>query len=488
MEFQYACRRQLRCSVAWVIISVIFVSLLSPIRVRAEGITVRKSEAWANFPQNITFLLVAESAVEVDRVTLIYGVTTESCFSSQARHDMEFQPAVSVELKWEWDLFRSGDLPPGVEIWWQWEIHAANGNSFTTEVQKQIIEDTYFQWKKLQSGLISLYWASGNNAFGQALLNIAVSSTDRLSRLAGLTSESGVKLYIYPSAEDMKSILAHTTEWMGGVAFPEHKIILIGIAPTNLDWAKQVIPHELAHLEMEMRTYNCLSQSIPSWFNEGMAEFAEGPVPEYERSAINEMLLKDSLQSLVSLAEGFPADPRNADLAYMQSRQVVTFMIETHGQEKMQALLDQLQSGENMDSALRSIYGLDTNGMDQTWRASLGFGTAPEPSFTTATPVKKGTAIPTMALMQPLSPATETPTQAPAPTNTSTATVAAVAVSTIMTNADVPTSTATLLATGLAESSPAPSKFPWFLVVGAAVFLLVIFLFWYFRTVRSAKR
>jgi hypothetical protein len=488
MNFRYSWRRQLCCSGAWVFIPVIFVSLLFPIRAHAEGITVRKSEARANFPQNITFLLVAENAVEIDRVTLIYGVTTESCFNSQARHDMEFQPAVSVDLKWGWDLFRSGDLPPGVEIWWQWEIHAADGSSFTTEVQKQIIEDTYFQWKKLQSGPVSLYWSSGNNAFGQTLLNIAVSSIDRLSTLAGLTSESGVKIYIYPSAEDMKSILAHTTEWMGGVAFPEHRVILIGIAPTNLDWAKQVIPHELAHLEMKMRTFNCLSQGIPSWFNEGMAEFAEGPVPEYERNAINEMLKKDSLQSLVSLAEGFPADPRSADLAYMQSRQVVTFMIETYGQEKMQALLNQLQSGENMDPALRSVFGLDTNGMDQTWQASLGFGTAPEPNFTTATPAQKGTAIPTLALMRPFAQATETPTQTPSPTNTNTATVAVVAVSTITAATGVPTSTAVLLATESVKSSPAPNQFPWFLVGGTAALLLVIFLVWYFRSVWCAKR
>ncbi len=488
MDSKYTIKEQPYWLAARIIILLMFVLLLLPGRVHADSITVRKSEASANFPQNITFVLSAESTAKIDRATLLYGVTTETCFSNQARHDMEFQPATSVELKWEWDLFRSGDLPPGVEIWWQWEIHAEDGSSITTEIQKQTIEDRNFQWKKLQKGSLSIYWASGSNTFGQALLNIAVSSTDRLSKSAGFVSQTPVRLYIYPTADDMKKILAHTTEWMGGVAFPEYKIILIGIPTTSLEWAKEVIPHELAHLELNMRTYNCLNQGAPSWFGEGMAEFAQGPVSEEERAAIIDTLDKGSLQSLASIAEGFPADAHRADLAYMQSRQVVTFMIDTYGQEKLQALLDLFQSGENIDPALRSIYGLDTNGMDQTWRASLGFGVAPEPSFATATPAKKGTAIPTMALMQPYGQVTDTPAQAPSPMLTLTATPAA-AVAAIATSAPAPTATKIPLAGDPGGTGAAPNTMIWLLAGGAGIaILLVILAVWLVLTKINSKK
>lgn len=473
METKPASRCRMRHSILLSTILVVLVSLFLPYAVHAGSISVQKSEAMANFPYYINFVFEAESTAVIDKVTLIYGLTTASCFDSQARHEMEFDPAESVKLKWEWDLFRSGDLPPGVEIWWQWEIHAKDDSSLTTEVQKLRIEDASFDWKMLKSGSISLYWASGSASFGQTLLNIAVSGAERLSKHTGLSTSGEIQIYIYPSAEDMKGVLAHTTEWMGGVAFPEHKIILLGISPAQIDWARESIPHELAHLEMEMRTFNCVNQDVPSWLNEGMARFAEGPVSENNRTAVVQALEKNNLQSLSSIAEGFPADSNRAYQAYNQSHQVVTFLIEEYGQEKLQALLDLLQNGENIDPALRSVYGLDTTGIDQTWRASLGFGTAPQQSFATATPLVKDTAVPTLALMQIAGLATETPTAAPSPTVTSAPTL-------VETSTPAPTAVTNETAADItpvvdgAGISAAPNILLWLFAGGAAVIVLAL--------------
>ena len=102
---------------------------------------------------------------------------------------------------------------------------------------------------------------------------------------------------------------------------------------------------------------------------------------------------------------------------------VVTHMIETYGREKMNLLLKTIQAGERFENALRIIYGLDTDELDQTWRASVGFGVAPTPDFATRTPYPTRTPLATLALRPSVWNPNATPTvtrtgTAPSPTRT----------------------------------------------------------------------
>lgn len=388
-----------------------------PARVTASSpnatIQVTRSEAKQAFPDSITFVLSAASDASIDRVTLVYGVVTDSCLSSQARQQVKVEPAASINADWLWDLKRSGNLPPGVKVWWQWEIHAADGTSLTTDAQEITIEDRGFTWKKRSQGRLTLYWAEGDYAFGQQMLGIAASSLDRLGKNAGLAVDTPIELRLYPSAEDMRDALVRISEWAGGVAFPEYNITLIGLSPLDdPSWAASVIPHELAHLVTGMRIFNCLNNDLPHWFNEGLSEYAEGPVPGAEVSAVLDALKRDTLPGLTSLNNGFPADSRKADLAYNQSRVMVSYIIEQYGPEKLEALLDLIRDGVNSNEALRRVYGLDIDDLDQTWRAEKGYGSAPVPSFATRTSAASVTVIPTIALWSPFG------TETPAPTNT----------------------------------------------------------------------
>lgn len=450
-------RRWLQAFAAWMVVFTLF---CAPARVHASGVTVSINEARLDFPEKITFRIEAQAGANIDRVTLIYGVSAERCVNGQARHEMDFTPAPTVELDWEWDFFRAGDVPPGAEVWWQWELHASDGTELLTDVQRLVIEDPNFQWKSRADGQVTLYWAEGTDAFGATLLDIATAGLDRLAEISNLTPTGSVRLTIYPSVDDLINALNHTTDWMGGVAFPEYRIILLAIEPdTDMVWPKDSIPHELAHLVFDQRTANCLGGYPPSWLNEGFAMYAEGPVTEEDSAPVLEALKNGTLQSFTSIANGFPADTQRAHLAYAQSKMMVDFIMQTYGVETFEALLDQFKNGENTNDALITIFGLDTNGLDQTWRASLGFGTAPTPDFTTPTAAATTTAIPTLELSSPFQPQA-TATVAPLPTNTSepTATQMATAAAGIQ-------ATAQPVAAG--ETANNGSTMPW--IVGAVV-------------------
>ena len=435
----------------WLIMITLFLLLLlhfMPAQAQTVSeIHVLQNQAVQKEKNKIAFSFQAESSAVIDRVTLIYGFSGHGCNADGTRWGIYISPGNQVQGGWEWDLERTGGLLTGLELWWQWEIQDQSGQKLLTDRQTLRVMDQSYKWKKLTEQSISLYWFEGNSAFGQKLMDIAVKSLDRLANEAGVESTGEISIVIFPSAEEMREQLVYTQEWAGGVAFGEYDLIMIGISPADSRrWAEEVIPHEIAHLITENSFINCQAVRIPLWLNEGIAVYAEGPLSWKRRDQVDAALIDETLPALKTLRYTFPIDGDEADLAYSQSASVVTYLIDTYGVEKMHALVENIRSGKTIDQALRVIYGLNTDELDQIWRASLGYGEAPELNFTTETPEPTRTPIPKMDLH----PSVWTP-----PSSTASVTATAIAKTSVP-----PTATAGIkkTATRIAPHSTAASK------------------------------
>ena len=86
-----------------------------------------------------------------------------------------------------------------------------------------------------------------------------------------------IHITVYPNVEEVRQALLVTTEWTGGVAFPGHNSMIIGVNTYELDWARRIIPHELNHLVVNSLVFNCQGVRLPTWLKEGLAEISEGP-------------------------------------------------------------------------------------------------------------------------------------------------------------------------------------------------------------------
>jgi hypothetical protein len=73
-----------------------------------------------------------------------------------------------------------------------------------------------------------------------------------------------------------------------------------------------------------------------------------------------------------SLNGGFSELPDKANLSYSQSQSIVSFLIETYGQERLTELLIALRDAKPIDDALLEVYGFDTDGLEDAWRQSVG--------------------------------------------------------------------------------------------------------------------
>jgi hypothetical protein len=399
------------------LVLILFLALpLAP--VHAEAITITANQATLHFPDRIKFDLSANSPADIESATLIYGTSSDFlCAANSARQDIPFAPTPRVYLTWTWDLTLSGILPPGTDIWWQWEVHDAEGATTLTEVKKFTIEDPAFKWQKLQQGNVTVYWEKGSDSFGAFLLNETVTSLPRLAAASGIQYSGKVRLMVYPSAKEVLDAAPRLPDWIGGVTFPEYGTVMVGIGPGETQWAEAVIPHELEHLVTSRRIFNCQGSDLPTWLSEGLATFAEGPASFRDKDLVMKALEQDNLSQLVLLKKGFSSDAAIASQDYAQSGMVVAYLIDTYGAQKMDKLLGLFQAGAPLDAALSEVYGIDTQGIDDAWRTSLGYG--PEPGEATSVQVITATpvTIPTLALWTAEVAQAEV-TNTPAPTRT----------------------------------------------------------------------
>ncbi len=376
-------------------------------------VTVLENQAVLRFPERITFRARFESTSPIATVTLEYGSEQLTCGEVVAKAFPQFRPGPQVAVEWTWDMRQSGSLPPGETIWWRWRLVDSTGQETLIEQQTVTWLDSQYAWRTLTRSDIALHWYSGDQAFAETLLNAAEQGLKRLEADAGIRLESRVDIYIYANTFDLRQAILYEPSWTGGVAFPENGIVIIGIAPNQLEWGLDTIVHELSHVVIGAVTFSCLGD-LPTWLSEGLAVYSEGDLDPASQAQLDRAIRNDTLLSVRSLSGPFSEVPDRAYLSYSQSYSIVRFLIETYGQEKMNALLATLRDGQSLDAALLQTYGFDVDGLEREWRAAIGAKPPVALARPTAqpTPTVVPTIVPISGFIPPITP---TPFLIPSP-------------------------------------------------------------------------
>jgi hypothetical protein len=389
------------------LLGLLLCTLAIPVQAQA-GIQLVSDTATLSFPNTATFIAEFKSGANVSSVVLEYGIDQLTCGTVIAKAFPQFTAAGDVQVTWSWDMRQSGSIPPGATLWWHWLVQDANGAQFTSTIQTITWLDSTHPWQAISGGNITLHYYDGGQSFGQALHDAAAQALVRLSKDVGISSDKPVDIYIYANTSDLKASILYEPSWVGGQAFPETNIVIIGVSTDQLDWGKSTEAHELTHVLVGHLTFSCLG-FIPTWLNEGLAMFGEGGPAAAELSQFDQAKTSNQLLALSSLAGAFSDEANRANLSYTEAYSVVNYLIQTYGRDKMTALLISLRDGNTIDQALQSAYGFDTNGLEDAWRTSIG--AAPRVGTSNPTPVFTPTQVPTFVPIgaAPLVPAVSTP-------------------------------------------------------------------------------
>ncbi len=336
----------------------------------ASDITLNSSVR-ISFPTSMMFEVKAQSNANITQLRLHYVVDRQNYASVISEGWPRFTPAPSVDAQWTWDM-RKSSLPPGAQVEYWWTAEDAAGKSAETKRILVSFDDDRYKWQSITRDPVTLLWYSGNKDFANALMSAAQQGLQRIEDNTGAIPQGQVRIYIYASAHDLQGAQLFPQQWEGGVTFAGFDIIAIGVSPSELDFGRRAIRHELTHWVVHQITFNNYGTSLPTWLDEGLATYGEGSLsPDYQ-AALNHAIENDQLISVRSLSSPFSAIPEQAYISYGESNSIVTFLIKTYGKGKMVQLLDVFQRGSGYDEALKQVYGFDQDGLDALWQQSLG--------------------------------------------------------------------------------------------------------------------
>ena len=332
---------------------------------------ISSNKAEVVFPDTITFSLSGNAPGDIHSINLVYGTDKHSLVSETNTIKPDFKPGKVVSAKWTWLMKKTGSLPPGAKIWWTWELTDEEGNTTSTPKESLIYSDTRFTWESIKSATMDIYWHDQDKAMIQELTNEVESKVARIQLNFVIPGERKPRIFIYRSSEELRGAVLHEQEWTGAMAFPDYNIVLTALNPDILEWAKMALPHEITHLIIGEAIFGPFGD-IPTWLNEGLAQYAEGEMEDYLKQALDDAIQNKSLISLLSLVSNFPTNTAQAYLAYAESNSVVRYLLETYGWEKMNQLISIFKDGSTYDNALEKVYAFDTGMLEAKWKAAIG--------------------------------------------------------------------------------------------------------------------
>ena len=371
-------------------------------------IAVSNDEPTLEFPDRLTFSADFKSDKPIARVVLEYGVDQWTCGTVIAKAFPDITPGTETSATWTWEMKQSGSQPPGSKIWWRWRLTDDQGQETVTNRKEVVWLDDQHDWQTASGDDINLHWYDGGSDFGPELHTAAVKALSDLAQATGLHTTKPIDLYIYGNTGDMRDAVLYEPGWTGGLAYADHNIVLIGIAPDQIDWGKRTEAHELTHVLAGQLTFSCLSD-IPTWLQEGLAVYGEGGLDAPSQKTFEQAVKANTLLPVRALNGGFSEDPAKADISYSQSYSLVKFLIDTYQQDKILSFLGALRDGADTETALQQVYGFDLDGFEDAWRTSIG-AKPRAGADTSPTPTPQPTEVPTF---EPIAVAQNGPTPAP---------------------------------------------------------------------------
>jgi len=336
-----------------------------------SAIRTIEQSAKPEFPNRITFTLKAEADEEIREARLFYRpALAEVTNLSQA----EVTPGRQVSIAHEVDM-KTRYLPPGLDIVYYWSLTDAQGQRHDTAPQTFLYQDARFSWRSLTGGQVTVYYYSGNEDFGRDLLDTALRTISTLGQRFGVAGNDPVHIVVYGSTRDFATSLPpNSAEWIGGQAHPDLGLIVTGIQPGSgaATEIRRVIPHEISHLLLYQATKN--PYGGPShWLDEGLAVYNQEAADTSLKPLLDRAVKDGKLLPVRALNSNFPLDPDEARLSYAESVSLVSYIVARYGDAKLGELLRSFRDELSYDEALQRTLGVDADGLDREWKASLGY-------------------------------------------------------------------------------------------------------------------
>jgi len=332
-----------------------------------SGIDVTDAGMTVEFGQQVTFQARVQSPVPIVSGTIVF----KDNFDELPRR-FPVEIGENGVIAYRYDVAQNV-LRPFTTITYWFDITLSNGQAFRSPNFEEQYIDNRFVWQQRTNEQLHVYWYEGDEAFGDALLDVGRRSLNAINALIPAQEVTPVDVYVYATSSDLQSALfLGGEEWQGGHANPRLGVVLLVVSPGPEQRIEMetLIPHELAHV-MLYRNIGDGYQALPVWLNEGMAALAElYPNPDYDQ-ALSVASQNRSLLPITELCDTFPLDASRTYLAYAESQSFVRFLRDTYGTSALFSLTSAYADGLSCDQGAVRTLGTSLANLDSRWRETV---------------------------------------------------------------------------------------------------------------------
>ncbi|RLB55749.1 MAG: hypothetical protein DRI34_10150 [Deltaproteobacteria bacterium] len=224
---------------------------------------------------------------------------------------------------------------------------------------------------RLQTRRLSWYFPRRLQPLAQDLSRRGERLWSKIARELGEAAPGRVTVVLAVDNAQMRRAVpqaADLPEWAAGAALGRLGLVLLAAATAGGRDPARVLAHELAHLALYRLAG---SHHIPRWFQEGFAQY-QADEWSFERArTLAWGSVSGKLFSLRALTYGFPDAAGEVRLAYAQSVDFISFLMEKAGPAKFSEMVRRMVAGDPLAAALEETYDTGVELLEQEWLASL---------------------------------------------------------------------------------------------------------------------
>ena len=365
-------RSRIYLHLAFLGLVVVCLNFSSNVTLAADSdIKIKSASAESEFPEGIRFSVEAISSSRIAEIAVNFRIGQQI---SGVYEYLDFESGLEVKGSLFWKTNTSSKyVPPGTIIEYAFSILDESGNTFNSENNYLVYSDTRFEWQEVELDSISVAYHGPVKSRAEDLLNAMNQTLYAMEPVFGDVQGDPIRVTMYNNVAEMMGALPPSSSTLRseliteGQAYPDiGTVLVLGGGSLSRGTASHEVTHILVH-----RAGDSVFSSVPSWLNEGLAEFGNvSPSFSYD-VALDFAVHADRLMPITSMRNR-PGNPEDVIIFYGSASSIVEFMIYKFGAIKMLSLLTEHKSGKNMDDSIELVYGISKLELENEWRDYIG--------------------------------------------------------------------------------------------------------------------
>jgi len=214
---------------------------------------------------------------------------------------------------------------------------------------------------------IKYYFPLSDSSFVKNISVVIQPELKNLEKIFNHKIKNKIKIFFPESEDDYTKLTGgRLPEWSGAVAISKNRIIIIKPQKYN-DNKKllETLKHELIHIVIADKYFE---NRLPLWLNEGLATYlSNNYFEENEGVIISNAIAADKILELNKLNQLMKLNTASANLAYLEAKIAVEYLIKQIGISQLPFFLDELNSEKNIDVVFKKYLGYDLIDFEFYW-------------------------------------------------------------------------------------------------------------------------